>query len=98
MNLRGIVKRLEREGRSRIEAHLWYGPPAAAIAEVARAEKVDLIVMATHGRGGLERLVLGSVAESVLRGTRVPILIVRSEGTPVDNLGWAIPAGADFRV
>jgi nucleotide-binding universal stress UspA family protein len=96
--LRGIVKRLESEGSRRIEAHLWYGPPAAAIVEVARAEKVDLIVMATHGRGGLERLVLGSVAASVLRGTRVPVLIVRPEGAPVDNLGGAVPAGADFRV
>ena len=77
--------------------HLWYGPPAAGSVEVARAEKVDLIVMAPHGRGGLERLVLRSVAESV-HGTPVPVLIVRPEGAPVDNLGGAVPAGVDFRV
>jgi hypothetical protein len=45
--------------------------------------------MGTHGRSGLGRLVLGSVAESVLRGTTTPILIVRSDAAPV-----AVPVGA----
>jgi hypothetical protein len=47
-------------------------------------QKVDLIVMSTHGRSGLGRLVVGSVAESVLRGTTTPILIVRAGHAPVD--------------
>ena len=96
--LRRIVKRLEGEGMSRVEARVWYGPPAAAIVGAARTEKVDLIVMATHGRSGLEHLVLGSVAESVLRGTPVPVLVVRPESAPVDVLVGAGPAGGDFRV
>jgi len=96
--LRRIVKRLEGKGTSRVEAHVWYGPPASAIVGVARTEKVDLIVMATHGRSGLEHLVLGSVTESVLRGTPVPILVVRPESAPVDVLVGAGPAGGDFRV
>jgi nucleotide-binding universal stress UspA family protein len=96
--LRGMIKRLESNGMSRVEANVWYGSPAAAIVGAARTEKVDLIVMATHGRGGLERLVLGSVTESVLRGTPVPILVVRPEGAPADVLAGARPAGADFRV
>jgi nucleotide-binding universal stress UspA family protein len=96
--LRRIIKRVESQGMSRVEAHVWYGQPAAAIVGAARAEKVDLIVMATHGRGGLERLVLGSVTESVLRGTPVPILVIRPEGAPVDALVEAGPAGGDFRV
>jgi nucleotide-binding universal stress UspA family protein len=59
--------------------------------EAARVGKVDMIVMSTHGRTGLGRLVLGSVAESVLRGTHKPILLVRDAGAPIEKLG---PAGA----
>jgi len=46
-------------------------------------------VMCTHGRSGLGRLVLGSVAESVLRGTTTPILVVRADRAPLD-----LPRGA----
>ena len=45
---------------------------------------VDLIVMMSHGRSGLGRLVMGSVAESVLRGTTTPILLLRVNGAPVE--------------
>jgi universal stress protein A len=43
-----------------------------------------LIAMTTHGRSGLGRLVLGSVAESVLRGTTTPILLIRVAEAPVE--------------
>jgi nucleotide-binding universal stress UspA family protein len=69
---------------------VWYGPAAAAIVEAAAAQKADMIVMCTHGRTGLGRLVLGSVAESVLRGTTIPILIVRADSAPLE-----IPRGAE---
>jgi nucleotide-binding universal stress UspA family protein len=58
---------------------VWYGPPVEAIADAAQLRKTDLIVMSTHGRSGLGRLVLGSVAESVLRATSTPILLLRPE-------------------
>jgi nucleotide-binding universal stress UspA family protein len=48
-----------------------------------RANVPNLIVMTSHGQGGLGRMIFGSVAESVLRGTRTPILIVRDVGAPV---------------
>jgi len=83
--LASVVRRLEDKGVRRVETHVWYGPPAAAIVEAATVQKADLIVMSTHGRSGLGRLVLGSVAESVLRGTTVPILIVRAGHAPVDT-------------
>jgi nucleotide-binding universal stress UspA family protein len=54
------------------------GDPAAKIAAVARDEDVDLIVMATHGSGGLTRLTMGSVATSVLHRATMPLLLVRS--------------------
>lgn len=54
--------------------------PAPAILEVAEEEDVDLITVGTHGRGGLRRLVLGSVADKVIRGTHRPVLVHRGVG------------------
>jgi nucleotide-binding universal stress UspA family protein len=56
------------------------GNAAAGIVRETRREEVDLVAMATHGRGGLRRLVLGSVAESVIRGANVPVLLYRPTG------------------
>ena len=53
------------------------GSPAEAIIESALPEKDSLIAMATHGRSGLNRWLLGSVAEKVLRGAANPLLLVR---------------------
>ena len=54
------------------------GGVANAILQQARSVRADLIVMGTHGRRGMGRLVMGSDAEGVLRETTVPILLVRS--------------------
>jgi nucleotide-binding universal stress UspA family protein len=86
--LEQIAARLRERGVGRVVTSVWYGPPAPSIVEAAEARKADLIVMSTHGRSGLGRLILGSVAESVLRGTRIPILLVRAAQAPVDR-----PAG-----
>jgi nucleotide-binding universal stress UspA family protein len=48
---------------------------ASAILDYARRHGVDLITMATHGRSGLRRLVIGSIAEAVLRHSTVPVLL-----------------------
>ena len=53
------------------------GTPYRQIVEVAEAEHVDLIVMATHGRTGLSHLVMGSVAERVVRTAPCPVLTIR---------------------
>lgn len=53
------------------------GDPAFAILRLARSRRVDLIVMGTHGRTGLKRALLGSVTESVIRQSPVPVLAVR---------------------
>ena len=47
------------------------------ILDVARPERVGAIVLATHGRGGLRRLALGSVADKLVRGAEVPVLVYR---------------------
>jgi nucleotide-binding universal stress UspA family protein len=53
------------------------GAPYRKIVEVAEAEQVDLIVMATHGRTGLSHLMMGSVAERVVRTAPCPVLTIR---------------------
>lgn len=60
----------------RVEA----GDPAVVIAEVAAEIDADLIVMASHARSGLKRVLMGSVAEDVLRRAKRPVLVV-----PIDN-------------
>lgn len=51
--------------------------PALAILDIARSGGADLIAIATHGRGGLARMVMGSVADKLLRGCSLPMLILR---------------------
>jgi len=53
------------------------GRPSREIVRVARDRGVDCIVMGTHGRGGIDRLILGSVAERVVRSAPVPVVTVR---------------------
>jgi len=87
-----LIKRQENVDRDKLTAiakqHLadvkWeildqMGPPAEVIAEVAATLPADLIVMVTHGRRGLARLVEGSIAEKVLRNAPCPVLAVRKE-------------------
>jgi nucleotide-binding universal stress UspA family protein len=56
---------------------LLEGDPATEILTCAAASRADLIVLGTHGRTGLERLLMGSVAEKVLRGAPCSVLVVK---------------------
>jgi nucleotide-binding universal stress UspA family protein len=56
------------------------GAPADQVTRVAREAGFDLVVMGTHGRRGFRRLVLGSVAEAVVRGAPCSVLVVRPRG------------------
>jgi nucleotide-binding universal stress UspA family protein len=60
------------------EHHLMIGNPATAIVHLAENENVDMIVMPTHGRTGVFRLLMGSVAEEVVRKAKCPVLTVKS--------------------
>jgi len=62
-----------------VERELADGNPAREIVRYAEDEDCDLVVMGTHGRGGIDRLLLGSVAEKVVRSSTVPVLTVRVE-------------------
>ena len=57
---------------------------AQAIVEFANSNDVDLIVLATHGRSGWKRILMGSVAESILRTSRCPVLTVKPDSEHSD--------------
>lgn len=82
--LSGVAARMRALGVKEVRPSVWYGAPAPAIIDAAAINHADLIVMMTHGRTGFGRLVMGSVAESVLRGTTTPILLLRDAGAPVE--------------
>lgn len=75
--LRAVTFRMVNEG-TRARGIVREGEPAAIILEAAREERVSLIAMSTHGRSGLSRWLLGSVAEDVARASPAPVLLVRS--------------------
>lgn len=63
-----------------VECCLVEGEPVEAICALAREQACDLIIVGSHGRRGLSRALLGSVAERVVRHAPVPVLVVRWEG------------------
>jgi universal stress protein A len=72
------------------EHHHLKGSPASEILRFAEREEIDLIVIGTHGRKGLSRLLMGSVAESVVRRAKCPVLTVKQpvaeqQATPVSS-------------
>jgi nucleotide-binding universal stress UspA family protein len=84
----GVTGALEEEGETALEAverrvqdlevrtSMVEGSPSRDIVAFAREEDCDLIVMGTHGRAGVDRWILGSVAERVVRKSTVPVLTV----------------------
>jgi nucleotide-binding universal stress UspA family protein len=62
-----------------VSVHVRFGVPSAAITQVAADYDADMIVAGTHGRRGMERFVLGSVAEALVRRAACPVLIVREK-------------------
>jgi nucleotide-binding universal stress UspA family protein len=76
--LETVATALKGHGFEKVEIVTLYGPAPGAILEAARAHEPDLIVMATSGRRGVRRLMFGSVAETVVRGTQVPVFLVRA--------------------
>jgi nucleotide-binding universal stress UspA family protein len=72
---------LERQGVARLIARLMHGPALDGILRAAEELDPDLLVMGTHGRRGIGRLVLGSVAERVVRHASCPVLTVHAAET-----------------
>lgn len=90
-SVEGVSDMLEREGDTALQAVeeaavergvpvervQLDGSPAREIVRYAERSDCDLVVMGTHGRGGIDRLLLGSVAERVVRSSTIPVLTVR---------------------
>lgn len=74
--LRAVVPRMDHIPHEHL---LAIGSPAEEIVRVAAEQAVDLIIMGTHGRTGARRLLLGSVAESVVRCAPCPVLTLRPQ-------------------
>jgi len=72
-----LTKKLVDRGLAEAQVHVRMGDPGTRIAEVARSIDSDLIVISSHGRTGLGRLLLGSVAERTTRLASCPVLIIR---------------------
>ena len=76
--LKKIASRLEEKGiKARIE--IGEGPPYAGILGLAHREDVEFIIMSTHGRTGITRALMGSVAEKVVYTTKRPVMLVKPE-------------------
>jgi nucleotide-binding universal stress UspA family protein len=75
--LEGVARPLREQGLTVRTRAVAEGRPAAAILAEAEAQPCDLIALATHGRRGLSRLFLGSVADKVVRGAAASVLLCR---------------------
>ncbi|MCY0894981.1 MAG: universal stress protein [Alicyclobacillaceae bacterium] len=80
-----LADRIENEARTelfpefdaRIEFRAEFGQPANRICEVAEEEGADLIVVGSHGRGAIDRLLLGGVSYGVVHRSKIPVLVVK---------------------
>ncbi|MBM3935107.1 MAG: universal stress protein [SAR202 cluster bacterium] len=76
--LDGVAKRLKSSG-VKTEINILSGPPAQTIVAYTEANPQDLVVLTTHGASGFTRWLMGSVAETLVRSSRDPVLIVPSK-------------------
>lgn len=74
-----LESRLQKAQKTNYEFAIRKGDPAETICAFTAENKIDLIAMSTHGRSGISRWALGSVADKVLRSSPKPILLVRAE-------------------
>ncbi|MBI2932506.1 MAG: universal stress protein [Planctomycetes bacterium] len=86
-----------REKTPRVVSAILHGDPAAAILRYAMARRSDLIVLATHGRSGVRRLVFGSVAETLMRRSPAPLLLVRAKAAPTPLRRILVPLDGSTR-
>ncbi len=79
IDLAGWKAEAERLGAKQVTTRLLAGSPWEEIVKAARDDRVDLIVIGTHGRTGFKHVFLGSVAEQTVRHAPCPVLVVRNQ-------------------
>jgi nucleotide-binding universal stress UspA family protein len=77
-----LAQHLRVGGREVHTRTIFGAQPVLALLDAAREQGADLIALATHGRSGLARLLLGSVADKVRRGSDIPVLLYRPQVSP----------------
>lgn len=82
--LRPLAEKARRAG-VKTRSEVLRGIPSVAISEAATAHHADLIVIGTHGRGGITRFLLGSVAQRVIATAPCPVMTVRAAGGALDR-------------
>lgn len=80
-----LAKMQDEYGNAKVKHHCVVGDPGRMIVELANEEEADMIVMPSHGRFGISRFLLGSVAERVLRLAQCPVLVLRGKQFESDN-------------
>jgi nucleotide-binding universal stress UspA family protein len=80
--LNKVADKMKKEGMS-VSTTVLEGNAASTILDYAAKNAVDLIIMATHGRTGISRFALGSVADKVVRGSSAPVMVVAPAGCRV---------------
>jgi nucleotide-binding universal stress UspA family protein len=76
--LRGKVRSIRNTGLSG-SYEVIRGNPTQSILDFAKKYKIDLVIMTTHGKGGLKRVIMGSVADRIIRESGKPVLVVRPQ-------------------
>ena len=79
-HLTDLAKRLGKDGLA-VTTFVRVGNPVEEINALIEDEKIDLVVMGTHGRTGLRHMLAGSVAERVVRTSKVPVMTIRQPDT-----------------
>jgi len=77
--LKEVINRVKQSG-IKYKTDVLVGKVAESLVDYAEANDIDLVLIATHGRSGVSRWVRGSIADRVLRSSRVPVLMVRADG------------------
>lgn len=79
--LQGVAKRLHSDFGANTAIEVKVGDPAQTIVEAAERKQVDAIIMSTHGRSGVDRVIFGSVAQKVLQLTPCPVFVIPGRET-----------------
>jgi len=84
--LEGVAAELRAGGGTQVDTAVRWGAPTAEIVAVAIELGADLVAMATHGRGALERALVGSVTQDVLAKSPIPVMLLRPDGHEMTKL------------
>ena len=75
--LKALKDRVEKQGLAGVSVHVVFGEAGHAVADFAAEQKAELVVLPSHGRTGISRVLIGSTAERIVRLCHCPVLVLR---------------------